>query len=313
MKHQRYICAIILSLFISTSCSVFRPGTDNKQSVQNQTQVQKKTSSGTKRGKRHKTDATNNTTNSAAPETNSPRVFTAADSTAVARQLAGEWFFDNVAGIKVTGENNRPFLTFDENIPRFYASNGCSYFNGAYNITGHNTISFDGIISTANYCGDIKWADYISALWNVATHMYITRKGTEEYLDLRDTKDRSLAVLRRHQLTLLNGMWSVARIENRDIKEDCPVLVIDLPEKTVHGNTGCNLFNGTIYQNPDADSSVQFQNMAVTKMDCPGLAVETAFLVALEQVEKVTTVNDDTAVLADADGQPMLTLRRIQL
>lgn len=313
MKLKSYIPALILAMLSSASCSTINSITgsvkksDTEQSADSKSE--KKKSEGKSRGKR-KRNTTAKKLNTPPAETIVNRQFTPDDSVAIARQLAGEWIFDVVAGIKVTGDDERPSLTFDENTNRFYASNGCNYFNGTFDISSFNSISFNDVISTLNLCDDIMWADYITALWNVTARFYITTRGSEEYLDLRDSGDRTLATLRRHQLSELNGLWDVVEINGTPVSGEQPTIVIDLLEHTVHGNTGCNLFNGTIYQNPDTDRSVQFLNMAVTRMACPNTAVETAFLVALEQTEQADVTSPGQAILCDKSGRPLIRLQR---
>ncbi len=311
MKLKLYISSLIVSLLAGTSCSTINEITGRTPTAGTKTEQKIAKKTGNKqRGKRKKNNSAVQT--QTVPQADKAvHEFTKNDSIAIAKRLAGEWFFDNVAGIKVEGDEDRPSLTFDENIARFYASNGCNYYNGDYVISGFNSMAFNNVISTGNICYEIPWADYITAMWNIASSMYITNRGSEEYLDIRDSKDRSLATLRRHQLGLLNGLWSVAEINGRQIfGSESPTIVIDLLERTVHGNTGCNLFNGAIYQNPDVDRSVQFQDMGVTRMACPNTATETAFLVALEQVEQAVIVNEDEAVLTDINGRQLIRLKR---
>lgn len=315
MKFNIIISSLILALLSGSSCSTINEITGRTPATQNKTvnkEQKTKSGQGKQRGKR-KSSHQPTTSPQESVNSGSTHRFTPADSLEILKSLAGEWIFDNVAGIKVDGEDNRPSITFDESSTRFYATNGCNYYNGTFIIKGHNQMSFNGIISTANYCADLPWGEYITALWGITDKFYITRRGAEEYLDLRDNSDRSLATLKRHQLSSINGLWDVVEINGRKIQEENPSLVIDLIEKTVHGNTGCNIFNGTIYQHPDADSSIQFQNMAVTRMSCPGVATETAFLVALEQVERAIIENEDSIILTDSNDRRLLLLKRTTL
>jgi len=316
MKLIFYIPAIILLLITGTSCSTFSEitGRDKNPSTIKTSQHGSATKTNNahenkQRGRRNK-NRINVTDNQPISDKSIDKQFSHTDSVSIAKKLTGEWMFENVAGIAITGEENRPSLTFDENTPRFYASNGCNYYNGDFTISGFHAISFNNVVSTGNICYDIPWADYITALWNVAANFYLTNRGSEEYLDIKDTKDRPLATLRRHQLSSLNGLWSIIEINGRVIDSDNPTIVIDLIEKTIHGNTGCNIFNGIIYQDPDTDRSVQFQNMAVTRKKCNNSATETALLVSLEQVEKAYLNSSDEATLTDTKGKTLIRLLR---
>ncbi len=318
MNLKSFIPAIIVTTLLTTSCSAIRSiSGSNKSSAetarQNTAKATDKKNNEKFRGKRKHRNNTTAGSRATSANTVTIRPFTQDDSISIAKQLAGEWIFDIVAGITVTGDDKRPSLTFDENTNRFYAYNGCSYFNGDFSISSFNKLAFNNIISTLNLCDNIPWADYITAVWNVASHFYITSRGVEEYLDLRDSNDRTVATLKRHQLSDLNGMWNVVEINGSTIDSEQPTIVIDLLEQTVHGNTGCNLFNGDIYQSPDTDRSVQFLNMAVTRMACPNTAIETALLVALEQTEQAEVPSPDQAILADRSGRQLIRLQRSSL
>ncbi len=244
------------------------------------------------------------------PETtSSQRTFAKTDSLRAVHRLAGEWYFDTVGGITVTGEENRPTLEFDENTTRFYATNGCDYFNGRYRLTDFKTITFDDVVGTLQDCHGPDWEPLISVMWDKVMY-WDYRGGTEKQLTLKDSSSRVLATLKRHALENFNGLWRVAEINGRTPDGEPLVMVVDLRERHVHGNTGCNLFNGTIYQDPDSEGSVQFQDMTVSKLNCDNRANETTFLVALEQVEHVKLVGQDTAILSDAADREILKLKR---
>ena len=236
-------------------------------------------------------------------------LFSKTDSLNSLACLSGEWFFDTVSGIEVTGEDNRPTIEFEEGTTRFYANNGCNFFNGHFRLTGLKSIEFNDVIATAAICDGPDWEPLIAVMWDKVKYWDYSG-NTEKKLIFKDADSRVVATLKRHALESLNGMWNVTEISGRSVPAESLVMVIDLREKHVHGNTGCNLFNGTIYQNPDYDGSVQFQDMKVSKMACDNVSTETAFLVALEEVERAVMSGDDSAVLTTADGEVVLRLAR---
>lgn len=236
-------------------------------------------------------------------------LFSMTDSLNSLACLTGEWYFDTVSGIEVTGEDDRPTIEFEEGSTRFYSTNGCNYFNGHFKLTGHKSIEFDDIIATTALCEGPDWEPLIAVMWDKVK--YWDYSGTtEKKLIFKDGDSRVLATLKRHALEALNGLWNVIEISGRDVPAESLVMVIDLREKHVHGNTGCNLFNGTIYQDPDCDGSVQFQDMKVSKLACDNVSNETAFLVALEEVERAVLQDDDTALLTTGNGEVVLRLVR---
>ena len=306
------LCSLTL---IVSSCATVNEilGRDTTATTQ-KTQAKEGKPAKVKTNKRGKISTQTVTSPKIAHDTSQPTgKFSDTDRLAIIQQFEGEWCFDSVNNIAVVGDEDRPSLTFESGTCRFYANNGCNYFNGTFTITASTAISFGDVIATSNLCGDIPWADSITSMWYSVSNFDITHKGHEQYLELRDAGNRVIARLKRHSASTLNGLWTVTQIDGRTIVEDNPTLAIDLIEHRVHGNTGCNLVNGTIYQNPDIEMSIQFQNMAVTRMACPSLSTETALLVGLEQVEKAIVDNPDRIILSDGADNQIIVLERATL
>lgn len=237
-----------------------------------------------------------------------------AEIKAISDHLNGEWMFENAWGKSVPGEDDHPSIIFEASKTRFYAFNGCNYLNGDYNVVSSDALKFENTISTQQYCVDMPQASELTALLNQTRYFKITAVGSEEYMELMNDKKQKIGTLRRHCLEALNGMWEVESVGSARIdRRFPPTLVIDLIEKRIHGHSGCNLFNGSIYQDPDKDVSVQFQGMKVSKMNCSTVDLETALLVALEKVEMAKLEGDTRATLCDGNGNPLITLVRTDL
>lgn len=233
-----------------------------------------------------------------------------ADSLAIIKDMAGSWTFDRIHDISFKDIDNRPTLTFDDAVPRFYAYNGCNYFNGDYTLGTNGTISLSNTIGTTALCSEIEWGGYIESLWTSVNKMKIKASGTDKILDLYDRKGKVIASLRQHGVDMVNGMWSVTEINGRVIHTQQPIIVIDLIENSIHGNSGCNVFSGSIYQNPDVEMSMQFQDMKVSRHDHPGIEIETSLLVSLEQIERAVVIDTDNILLTDAAGSNSIKLTR---
>ena len=121
--------------------------------------------------------------------------------------------------------------------------------------------------------------------------------------------------LAKPAMEFLNGSWQVIKIDGHSVDSPDLKLVIDLPERRIHGNTGCNVLNGTIFIDPDKSGTIQFQQFAVTLAFCPDAKWETPLLVALESVETVDkpTGNESIVNLLDTHGKIVLTLRPLPL
>ncbi|MBD5213780.1 MAG: META domain-containing protein [Bacteroidales bacterium] len=236
-----------------------------------------------------------------------------AEYNAISEHLNGEWMFDNAYGKVVPGEDDRPSIYFDAVKKRFYSYNGCNYINGDYVIDGSDRLRFDDLVSTQEYCADKPESAELSALIKQTRYFKLTTLRKEEYIELMNEQHRKIGTLHRHCLESLNGMWEVAEIRGQKIGRDvAPTIVIDLPEKRVHGHSGCNLFTGSIYQDPDKELSVQFQGMRVPKSKCSNIGIQTSLLVALEQVEQAHLDGDLRAVLCDEEGNPLVVLVRTE-
>lgn len=225
-------------------------------------------------------------------------------------RLDGEWNIDNVNGQKVTGEE-RPFITFDLSQGRIYGNNGCNIVN-ADAVTGKgNKLQFTGMMSTQKYCANAPFEHLINTTLDQVRSYKISRYGHEYYLDLFNDRGHLIMVLRKHNMDFLNGAWRVTAINGQPNSNEAVQFVFDLPEKKIHGNAGCNIINGEITIDPDVTNSVQFSNIASTRMMCPDIATETAVLVALEETEKAFAKSDDTVTFVNHAGKPVLQLIRI--
>lgn len=231
-------------------------------------------------------------------------------STFADARLNGEWNIDNVNGQKVTGED-RPFVGFDLSQSRFYGNNGCNLINGDAIIDRNNKLQFGNMISTQRYCADAPFQYIINTTLDQVRSYKVSRYGNEYYLDLFNQRGHLIMVLRKHDIEFLNGAWRVTAINGEPNSNEAIRFVIDLPEKKIHGNAGCNIINGEISIDPDVANSVQFANIASTRMMCPDLSTETAVLVALEETEKVLAKSDDTISFINHAGNTVLQLVRI--
>ncbi len=77
----------------------------------------------------------------------------------------------------------------------------------------------------------------------------------------------------------LNGKWILSRLNEQSVnKAEAPYAEFQLAENRVAGFGGCNRFTGSVEV---IDDSLKFGSLASTKMACPDLDEEAAFLRAL--------------------------------
>lgn len=233
-------------------------------------------------------------------------------ATVNANDIAGEWNVFSVGGKKVTGEK-RPYINFNLEDHRIYGSNGCNIINGDFTAKDDSSIHIENMISTMMACPDAPFEADINLALDNARYFNISKQGHEYYLVLLDNTRKSIMTLRRHNMDFLNGSWKVEEINGHDNNNEDVQMVIDIFEQRVHGNTGCNILNGSLLIDPDKSNSIQFSNLATTRMMCPDMKTETAFLVALESVEFAKKGKNNTVVMTDKNNKPMLLLKRIDI
>jgi heat shock protein HslJ len=84
---------------------------------------------------------------------------------------------------------------------------------------------------------------------------------------------------------LINDIWALEFIKGVDYQPDSsskerPIIEIDLKEKKVTGNTGCNSMNGTVTVEED---QIEFSDIITTEKFCSN-SIEQEFLIALGMV-----------------------------
>lgn len=225
--------------------------------------------------------------------------------------LSGEWTIMKVKGQDVPQEDRMPYINFDVSTGRFYASNGCNTINGSFSLKG-SKLQFSQVASTLMLCDNIPFEHEISVLLGgeAAPSVAIRNVGHESYLSLTDNATGLSLEARRHNMEFLNGQWRIAQINGKDINDEEANIFIDLGEMKVHGNTGCNFFNGEIYIDPAKSNSVEFGKMGLTRMACPKYNQEQAMMLALEETTSAIRGNNNRVMLLKADGTPVIVLEK---
>ncbi|WP_080905270.1 META domain-containing protein [Parabacteroides sp. Marseille-P3160] len=108
----------------------------------------------------------------------------------------------------------------------------------------------------------------------------------------------------------LDGAWNIVSVKGEGItKEELPFLVINVSEKKVHGNTGCNIINSSITFDESDASAVKFSMPMSTLMACPYLELENKISQALIEVGGVKGGEKKGELsLVDKDGNGLLLL-----
>lgn len=227
--------------------------------------------------------------------------------------LAGEWQITAVGENKIVPGDEAPYVNFDASTGNFYGFNGCNVINGSFQIKG-KTISFGNVISTMKYCADAQFDSQINSVLSDGQMFTpeIKRIGQETYLYLNSAKGSTAMTLRKHNMEFLNGNWQVTSIDGKPVNDDEANVFFDIRELKIHGNTGCNFFNGVIYIDPNRSNAIDFSNMGMTRMACPKSEQEQAMMLSLEETASAISGNNgNTALLLDQKGREVMTLKRI--
>ncbi|MBD5232531.1 MAG: META domain-containing protein [Bacteroidales bacterium] len=226
-------------------------------------------------------------------------------------ELGGDWTIEKVLGKEAKGQET-PFLKFDPNEHRVYGSNGCNTVNATYaNNAADSTLTFTNMLTTMRLCpGEGLSETQINQAMNMTARYTWELKDGCYYIQLFDAQMQPLMTLARQDFDFLNGTWQVTGIDGNAVNNEDMQLVFDVAEMKIHGNTGCNVLNGSIVTDMAERGSISFQGMATTRMMCPNINEETALLVALESATKIHPVDKNKVEMLDAHGTVVLTLAR---
>lgn len=228
------------------------------------------------------------------------------------KPLEGEWSIIEVLGqeVVVNGENH-PKLTLTpkgDGMLEVIGFNGCNYLNGVWNIRGNHIIPAGELISSLRACHDAPYEFSVNQALGQAENYTVTDASN---MTLKSVSGKEVMKLRKRGLAFLNGAWKVTSIDGEPVTAKI-YMVLDIDEKKVHGNAGCNLMNGEIVVNLDKGDGIEFRNLVTTRMSCPDMAAERQFLLAMENVATVDKGdNEDTAALLDSSAKPVVTLVRL--
>lgn len=227
--------------------------------------------------------------------------------------VRGDWAIEEVAGKPAVGEKP-PFLKFETDSKRVYGNNGCNVLNGKYTYNPQDsTISFQDVVTTMMACGnrEITDVEINLALNNTRTYTWsLSDDDDTYYLYFYDAGGQRVMTLMHQNFAFLNGTWRVVSIDEDPVNVPDMKLVIDVDEGKLHGNTGCNILNGTLDTDMDTPNSISFQQIALTKMACPDPQYQTRLIVALEDAAQAKPVSKDKVLLLNNQQQVVLTLVR---
>lgn len=225
--------------------------------------------------------------------------------------VKGDWAIEKVNGKNVVGEK-APYLKFVPSEGKVYGNNGCNVINADYSYNPEDsTISFDYLTTTMRLCHKEGLTDMEinQAMGQVKFYSW-ELNGDDYYMTLYNQEKEPVIELMHQNFQFLNGTWIVKEISGEKVNVPKMKLVIDVEEGKIHGNTGCNVLNGSLEINMESANSISFQAISKTLMLCPDENYETQLLVALEEAVKAKQLKGNRAELLDSQDKPVLLMER---
>ncbi len=225
--------------------------------------------------------------------------------------VKGDWAIEKVNGKTAVGET-APFLKFEPSEKRVYGNNGCNVINASYQYNpADSTLTFSNLASTMMACGMTGITDIeINAALDAARYYTWSLNGDDYLITLLDADRQPVMEMMHQNFQFLNGTWAVKEIDGEAVNMPDMKLVIDVDEGKIHGNTGCNILNGTLETDMDAANSISFQKLGVTRKACPDMNYETQLLVALEDASKAKPLQQGKVELINSLGKVVLVMER---
>lgn len=229
-------------------------------------------------------------------------------------EISGEWAIKDL-GARQAGGEMTPFLMFDAKKGRFYGNNGCNTINGSYTVNAaDSTLRFSNVVSTMRACDptDFTEQEINEAINNTRRYEWSVSPEFQYTLSFLDANGNVLMNLRRQDFDFLNGTWQVVAINGSSVDDPDMKFVIDMAELKLHGNTGCNIVNGSIVTDMTERNSISFQGLQTTRMACPDAKRENELLVALEDVMYARPVSATQCRLLNGQDHTVLYLVRVK-
>lgn len=306
MKATQIIAAgLLLTMLPLTGCSLLNKGTSSDTA--------KKTTAtpvpSRHAGKGVKQEAVLPTDKHQIATDKAARTYTAAEL--MKGVIKGDWAIETVNGKKAVGEK-APFLMFAPKEHRVYGNNGCNVLNATYKYNpADSTISFGEVATTMMACAKEGITDYeINQAMSAVSRYSWKQSDSQFWLYFYDRTGREVMSLMHQNFDFLNGTWAVTAIDEEPVKVTDMRLVFDIDEGKIHGNTGCNIINGTMETDRETANAISIQDLVMTRMACDDPSRETQFLVALESIVYARPIARDKVLMMSDSGKVVLTLVR---
>lgn len=230
--------------------------------------------------------------------------------------LNGEWDIIEINGaslVPVPGQTF-PYIGFDATSGKVYGNSGCNRLMGTFDTSSKpGKLELGQVGSTRMMCPDmVNEKNVLAALAQVRKFKVLDDRQVA--LCGKSVKRPVLVLQQRApEVTVadLGGRWKIEQAGGEAIPdgmEKQPFLEINVAEKKVHGNAGCNIINGAFVTDEANAAAISFPNLISTMMACPDMEVEGRITKALGQVKSFGRLSGGGIGFYNADGELVLVL-----
>lgn len=227
--------------------------------------------------------------------------------------LSGEWNIVEVDGQKVVADES-PYIGLDMASKSLHGNAGCNRLLGSFELDSIHPggIRFTQVGATRMMCPDMETETKVLAALNKVTGYGETAEGVV----LTDAEGNSVLTLVKREVPAvsiedLKGEWIISQVDGTEVNqtENVPFIALNLDEKRMHGNAGCNVINGGFEQEAGQPASLRFTQVISTMMLCPDMETEGKILQALNKVRSFAKgQTEGTFVLMDENGAEVMVL-----
>lgn len=230
--------------------------------------------------------------------------------------LGGEWNIIEINGTAVVPAPGQsfPYVAFETNTGRVYGNSGCNRLMGSFDTNAKpGELTLGQVGSTRMMCPDMTLEkNVLSALSQVKKY---TKLVDGQLALCGKSLKRPILVLKPRKpdvsVTDLGGRWKITQAGGEAIPdgmEKQPFLELNVAEKKVHGNAGCNVINGAFVTDENNASAISFPNLISTMMACPDMEVEGRVTKALSEVKTFACLAEGGIGFYNAAGELILVL-----
>lgn len=203
--------------------------------------------------------------------------------------LQGEWSISKLNGENLVPADHQraPYIGFNVSKKSVYGFSGCNRIMGVYESAEPGKLSFGQLGATMMMCPDMELENKVTKMLElVKSYKFLT----SNQIALYGEDSKAIAILDKRELkegiVKLNGTWVIEELGEEELNKDSILLTldIDVAQKHVSGEAGCNRLNGGFVVVDGVTHSITFPNLAVTRMFCDRMELEDKVLKAYGEV-----------------------------